>query len=198
MVVVVVVARRKSRRRKRRGIIDILTNSHVVSTQPWHRHISMSLSLWWIITTALAQTHLYVPVTLVDNHHSPGTDTSLYVPVTVVVITTALAQTHLFMSQSLWWIITTALAQTHLFMSQSLWWIITTALAQTHLYVPVTLTITVAPTMGKIVLDRTLPTLHPHSLPLCSNYPVYKYPRAMGGIYTYVGRFAAGSFVTHA
>ena len=47
--------------------------------------------------------------------------------------------------------------------------------------------------MGKIVLARTLPTLHPHTLPLCCNYLGYKYPRAMGGINTYVRRFAAGS-----
>ena len=52
--------------------------------------------------------------------------------------------------------------------------------------------------MGKTVLARTLPTLHPHTLPLCCNYLGYKYPRAMGGINTYVRRFAAGSFVTHA
>ena len=32
--------------------------------------------------------------------------------------------------------------------------------------------------MGEVVPARTSPTLHPHTLPLCSNYPVKKCPSA--------------------
>ena len=32
--------------------------------------------------------------------------------------------------------------------------------------------------MGKVELARTSPTLHPHPLPVCCNYPVYKCPSA--------------------